>query len=142
MKKMTIQLLIVIAFTIVAASCKKNSDSTTPTNSTTVVGFWGGTGVANGATQQVGIVFKSDGKMRFYGGANASVAADTAALPAANKSDGTYTASGTTITGSYVTSGVLLLLAGTLNATYTTIGGTAGISPATTGVGTFNLTKQ
>ncbi len=130
-----------IAFIAAIVSCKKSSDSTT-TTSGSVVGFWSGSGLAAGSTTptKVAIVFKSGNTMRFYGGVSA--ATDTAALAATAKSDGTYTVSGTNVTSTYNTSGVLLLLAATANSTFTTMTGTAGISPGTSGLGTFTFTKQ
>ena len=121
-------------------SCKKSDSSTTTTG--TVVGFWVGSGTTAGTTtsQPVSIVFKSDGKMRLYVGSVS--ASDTAGITAVNKSDGSYTVSGTNVTCNYNASGVALLLAATASSDFTTMMGTAGISPASSGVGSFTFTKK
>ena len=136
-------LLAALCLTAMFSCSKSSSSNNTTTNTSAFVGFWAGTGTITSpttTTEPVTLVLKTDGKMRLY--LNSKSAADTAAVTAANKSDGTYTTSGTTVTCSYTTSGALLLLAATANTTYTSMTGTAGLSPATSGVGTFTFTKQ
>lgn len=140
MKKYKNKLLLLVVIIAAITSCKKGNDSNNPPTTGTIVGFWAGTGVANGVTQPASIVFKSNGTMRFYNGV--SKASDTASLAAASKSDATYTLSGTNISTTYSISGISLLLAATANSSFTSMTGTAGFPPANTGVGTFTFTKM
>jgi hypothetical protein len=141
MRKAGNKVLLALLFLVAVTSCHKSSDNSTTTTTGTVVGFWGGSGVTSGVTQAVSIVFKSDGKsLRFYNGV--SKASDTAALVASSKVDGTYTVSNTSVTGSYTYLSTPLLLAATANSSFTTMTGTAGVAPASTGLGTFTFTKQ
>ncbi len=141
MKKVNHTFLLLLVVVSSVLSCKKSDSTTTSPTTGTVVGFWAGSGTTTGTTtsQPVSIVFKSDSKMRLYVGSVS--ASDTAAITAVNKSDGSYTVLGTNVTCSYNASGVALLLAATANSAFTTMTGTAGISPATSGVGSFTFTK-
>jgi hypothetical protein len=131
MKKLS--LAIALTATLFAVSCKK--DDPTPT-APAHVGLWKGKYGSPGSypTTNWWMLFKSDGKVRVYDGADTT---------SASKADGTYSISGGTITTSYAYSvSNTYSTTATINAQSTFQEGTYGTGTATTGGGNFFLVKQ
>jgi hypothetical protein len=138
MKKITNQLLLATLLIIQVSSCSKKDSPATVTGS--VVGFWAGS-ASDGSPAS--ILFRSNGTMRLY---DASSASDTAALPDGNKVDGNYTLTGASVKGSTsVAQGstvVTVNIAATVNSNFTSMTGTTGLAPNSTGISSFTITKQ
>ena len=133
MKNIKFLLFVIIAASVLFA-CKKK-DKVQPT----VAGYWiGKYGNSSDAPSKFyAFLFRTGGTVRVY-----SNIADTAT---ANKAEGTYNVSGTTVTTTYKYLPGLTeqySTTATADAGFTTMSGTWGSGVNTSGGGTFNLTKQ
>lgn len=123
-------MLIVLAFT----NCKK--DKTDPP---TIVGFWAGKygGTTTYPANGFSILFRSNGTVRVFDGA------DTTALAANAKAEGTYTVTGSTVTTNYsYPGGSALGTTGVVDAKFTFLEGTWGPGSNPTASGRFFVNKK
>lgn len=132
------QKMLLISMVVVSMySCKKDNDDE-PQDSP--AGYWKGFygSGTNPATQNYSWLFRENGTLRVY-----SQSADTTA---GSKAEGTYSVNGSTIKTSYTyISGAISGSFSTTASTpddFETMSGTYGSGSATTGGGTFILTRQ
>jgi hypothetical protein len=136
MKKNTFLFLAITALAFLITSCSKD-DTTTPTNSTPE-GTWVGTGqystMFGGPTYPFTLTFKANGSIDIVG--NNSTAVDNAT--------GTWQLVQDSVkaTYTYVSSSAVYTFSGKFTAGATVMAGTIGLSPSTSGVGLFSVTRQ
>ena len=125
-------LILLTTSTLIFWGCKKSKDDVK-----TVFGYWegkygNGTGSPN---KPYYFLFRPDGSVRVY--------ANTVDTAAAEKAEGTYTVSGTTIktTVKYSASDIVST-SGTVDNSFTSMAGTWGDGTNTTGGGLFTLAKK
>lgn len=121
------------AILLFAASCSK-SDTTTPANAT-AAGKWSGTYVgAGGPSHIISLNLLTNG--------NITVSANDPVSPDIANGTWSLVADSVRATYTYVTTSVTNSLAGKYTAGATVMVGTIGAGNSTTGIATFNLTKQ
>jgi hypothetical protein len=136
MKRNLFFLIPALATVFFLSSCSK--DDTPPPATATPQGTWVGTGqyatVFGGPTYPFTLTFKANGTVDIIG--NNSTAVDNAT--------GTWQIVQDSVkaTYAYVSSSAIYTLSGKFSAGSNVMVGTIGLSPATTGVGLFSVTKQ
>lgn len=136
MKKSLFALIPALAMVFLISSCSKD-DTTTTTNSNPT-GTWSGTGqygTSGGVpTYAFTLNFKANGTVDITG--NNSTAIDVAT--------GTWTMVGDSVRATYIyiSSTAQYTLSGKFSAGSNVMAGTIGLSPNTTGVGLFSVTRQ
>lgn len=137
MMKKEIFLMITAVFIFGAAGCKKQ-DAPANVNSSTPIGTWIGDGQygtgAGSPAYTFTLIFKSNGAVDITG--NNSTATDNAT--------GTWQVSGDKVIATYKYSGssAIYTLSGGFSPSNHIMIGTIGLNPATTGVGSFSVTRQ
>lgn len=137
MKKILFTLIPVLALVFLISSCSKDDTNSNPPASS-VQGTWTGTGqygTSGGApTYAFTLTFKADGTVDITG--DNTVGVDVAT--------GTWqmVADSVRATYKYASSSAVYTLSGKYTAGATVMAGTIGLSPATTGIGLFTVTKQ
>lgn len=137
MKKILFVLIPAVAMVFVMSSCSKD-DTNSNINPSTAQGTWSGTGQygTSGAnpTYAFTLNFKADGTVAITG--NNSTAIDVAT--------GTWqmVADSVKATYRYAASSANYTLAAKYSASSNVMVGTIGLSPVTTGVGVFTVTRQ
>lgn len=136
MKKILFTLIPALALVLVITSCSKD-DNNSNTSASTVQGTWTGTGQygtsGGNPTYAFTLTFKADGTVDITG--DNSVGVDVAT--------GTWqmVADSVKATYKYVSSSAIYTLSGKYTAGATVMAGTIGLSPVTSGVGIFTVTK-
>jgi len=136
MKKNLFVLIPALAMVFFVSSCSK--DDTTPTAAPTPAGTWTGTGqygtTAGNPTYTFALTFKANGTVDITGNNNAAIDFAT----------GTWqvVADSVKATYRYLSSSAIYTLSGKFSASSNVMAGTIGLSPVTTGVGIFTVTKQ
>ncbi len=135
MKKLFL-LIPVVALMLFITSCSKD-DTTTTTNSTPE-GTWAGTGqygtTAGNPTYAFRLTFKANGTVDIVGNNNSAI----------DNASGTWQIVQDSVkaTYTYLSSSAVYTLSGKFTAGATVMVGTIGLSPATTGVGLFSVSRQ
>ncbi len=138
MKKFFIFLIPAIALVLFISSCSKDDNNNNNNNTpASVQGTWTGTGMygaVGNPTYAFSINFKANGTVDITG--NNSTAVDVAT--------GTWqmVADSVKATYKYLSSSAIYRLSGKYTVGATVMAGTIGLDPVTSGVGTFNVTKQ
>lgn len=137
MKKNLFMLIPALAMVFVLASCSK--DDTDPnTNPATAQGTWSGTGQygtsGGNPTYAFNLNFKADGTVNITGNNNTAIDVAT----------GTWqmVADSVRATYKYASSSAMYTLSAKYSASSNVMVGTIGLSPVTTGVGIFTVTRQ
>lgn len=132
----TIKIILIAFFTVsILFACKKKDTTPAPT----VVGFWKGlygSGTDTPATPYA-LLFRGNGTVRAF--------ASNTDTTLAQKAEGTYNVSGTSLQITYTylpPSSNTISATSTATATFATMTGTWGFETNRTNGGTFNLTKQ
>ena len=136
MKKSLFALIPALAFVFLIASCKK--DETVPATAPTPTGTWVGTGQygigPGNPTYAFTLTFKANGTVDIVGNNNAAVDNATGTWAVVQDSvKATYT---------YISSSATYTLSGKFSSASNVMVGTIGLTTATTGVGTFSVTRQ
>ncbi|RXK58536.1 hypothetical protein ESA94_18055 [Lacibacter luteus] len=120
-------------FSVVLSSCKKESSPEPPS----MIGFWKGKwgNAANYPSYGYAALFRSNGTVRFFDGA------DTAT---ASKAEGTYIVSGSTVTATYTYTGSSnpISVSAAVNSKFTFLEGSWGTGGNATNGGLWILVKQ
>ncbi|MBL7703522.1 MAG: hypothetical protein JNM14_14820 [Ferruginibacter sp.] len=134
MKKFLIDLIPAFALVFLIASCSKDDTN----NTSTVQGTWTGTGQygtsGGNPTYVFTLTFKADGTVDIIG--DNSVGADAATGTWAMVADSVRA------TYKYTGSSAMYTLSGKYTSGTTVMNGTIGLSPVTTGIGIFSVTRQ
>lgn len=136
MKKSLFALIPALAIVFLIASC--NKEDTPPAPAATPVGTWVGTGQygigPGNPTYAFTLTFKADGTVDIIGNNNAATDNATGTWAIVQDSvKATYT---------YVSGTAQYTLSGKYSSNSNLMVGTIGLETATTGVGTFSVTKQ
>lgn len=137
MKKSLFTLITALGMVFLISSCSKE-DTNPNTNPATAEGKWAGTGQygtsGGNPTYAFTINFKADGTVDITGDNSVGVDVATGTWQmAADSVKATYR---------YVSSSAVYTLSGKYAASSNVMTGTIGLSPATTGVGIFTVTRQ
>ena len=136
MKKSLFAFIPALAFVFLIASCKK--DDTVPATPPTAEGKWVGSGQygigPGNQTYAFTLTFKANGTVDIIGHNNAAIDNATGTWAMVQDSvRATYT---------YVSGTAQYTLSGKYSATSNLMVGTIGLGTATTGIGTFSVTRQ
>jgi hypothetical protein len=137
MKKNLFMLIPALAMVFFLASCSKD-DTNPATNPATAQGTWNGTGEygtsGGNPTYAFNLNFKADGTVNITGNNNTAIDVAT----------GTWqmVADSVRATYKYASSSAMYTLSAKYAASSNVMVGTIGLSPVTTGVGIFTVTRQ
>ena len=136
MKKILLGFIPALAMVLLITSCSK--DDPTPTPAATPTGTWRGTGQygigPGNPTYAFTLTFKANGTVDIIGNNNAAV----------DNATGTWAVVQDSVkaTYNYISASAIYTLSGKFSATSNVMVGTIGLGTATTGVGTFSVTRQ
>jgi hypothetical protein len=125
----------VIASSLIFISCKKENCPAPETPS--MAGLWQGKygGTTSYPTSGYSALFRSNGTVRFFDGADTT---------SASKAEGTYTVAGSTVTATYtyLPSGPQYSISATVDSKFTFLEGTYGAGASTSGSGKWFMVKK